>query len=247
MKAAKNILIAFLCSGMLLSTGCSAFQGMSKSGQNAIIGGTAGGAVGAGIGALIGGGKGTWIGALIGSAIGAGAGAAVGHQMDKQKSELEKELADVKSQVDQNTNEINNIKVETVKDSNNLNAIKVVLGDAILFKTGSSVLTPAADAALSKIAYNLNQNPKTFATIVGNTDNTGGLELNMQLSQQRANAVMNYLISQGVAASRLKAIGDGPNNPIVPNTTAAGRAQNRRVDIYITANEQMINEAQMGQ
>jgi Outer membrane protein and related peptidoglycan-associated (lipo)proteins len=214
---------------------------MNKSGQNAVVGGAAGGAVGAGIGALLGGGKGTWIGALIGTAIGAGAGAAVGSQMDKQKRQLEQELEQVKAEAGRKDT---TIIVQTVKDSNNLTAIKVVLGDAILFKTGSSVLSPEADAALSRIAYNLNQNPKTNATIIGYTDNTGSYELNMNLSQQRAQSVMNYLISQGVASSRLSAKGDGWNNPVASNATAAGRAQNRRVEIYITAGEDMIKDAQ---
>ncbi|MEG1586504.1 MAG: OmpA family protein [Bacteroidales bacterium] len=241
MKKCKTALIGLLCVGMLVPTGCQTYQNMNKTGQNAVVGGAAGGAVGAGIGALIGGGKGTWIGALIGTAIGAGAGAAIGHQMDRQKQELERELAQVKQEAGKRDT---TIIVQTVKDSNNLNAIKVVLGDAILFNTGSATLSPAADAALSRIAYNLNQNPKTFATIVGFTDNTGSTQINNSLSLQRAQSVMNYLISQGVAANRLAARGEGSNNPIASNATAAGRAQNRRVEIYITAGEQMINEAQ---
>lgn len=241
MKKLRNLTIGLLCVGMVVPMGCSSFKSMNKTGQNAIVGGAAGGAVGAGIGALIGGGKGTWIGALIGSAIGAGAGAAVGHQMDRQREELEQELAQVRQEAGKRDT---TIIVEKVKDSNNLDAIKVVLGDAILFNSGSATLSPAADAALSRIAYNLNQNPKTYATVIGFTDNTGSLQLNNTLSLQRAEAVMNYLISQGVLASRLSAKGEGPNNPVASNATAAGRAQNRRVEIYITAGEQMIKEAQ---
>ncbi|MEG1616333.1 MAG: OmpA family protein [Bacteroidales bacterium] len=243
MKSYRNLFVGAMCLSLLVPTGCQTFQNMNKTGQNAIVGGAAGGAVGTGIGALLGGGKGAWIGALIGSAIGAGAGAAIGHQMDKQKAELENELASLQNQVNQQQQEI---KVEEVKDSNNLKAIKVVLGDAILFNTGSSTLSPAADAALSKIAYNMKQNPGSVMTIVGFTDNTGTYEQNMQLSLKRAQAVMNYLTSQGVAASRLKAMGEGWNNPVTSNSTAAGRAQNRRVELYITAGEQMIKEAQSG-
>lgn len=244
MKKMRNFTIGLLCASMLVPmAGCSSFQNMNKSGQNAIVGGAAGGAVGAGIGALLGGGKGTWIGALIGTAIGAGAGAAVGHQMDRQREQLEQELEQVRQEAQQAGRDTT-IIVEKVKDSNDLDAIKVVLGDAILFKTGSASLNPAADAALSRIAYNLNQNPKTIATIVGYTDNTGSLELNDKLSLERAQAVMNYLISKGVAATRLSAKGEGPNNPVASNATAEGRAQNRRVEIYITAGEQMIKDAE---
>lgn len=241
MKRYRQVLIGILCLGMIVPTGCQSFRNMNKSGQNAIIGGAAGGAVGSGIGALLGGGKGTWIGALIGTAIGAGAGAAIGHQMDRQKQELQQQLDQLKQEAGKRDT---TIIVQTVKDSNNLDAIKVVLGDAILFRSGSAVLSPAADAALSRIAYNLNQNQGTFATIVGFTDNTGSYELNMNLSLQRAQAVMNYLISRGVAAGRLSAKGEGWNNPIASNATAAGRTQNRRVEIYITAGEGMIKNAQ---
>jgi hypothetical protein len=96
MRIVRDLVLMMLCLLLIVPTGCQSFQNMNKAGQNAVVGGTAGGAVGAGIGALIGGGKGTWIGALIGSAIGAGAGAAIGSQMDRQKSELERELAQVR-------------------------------------------------------------------------------------------------------------------------------------------------------
>ena len=243
MKTMRNLTIGVLCLGMLAPiTSCSTLQNMSSTTKSTLIGGGVGGAVGAGVGALIGGGKGTWIGALVGSAIGAGASAVISNRMEKQKAQLEAELDQLRQQAGRRDT---TIIVQTVKDSNNLDAIKVVLGDAILFKTGSATLSAEADAALSRIAYNLVQNPKTQATIVGYTDNTGTDQINDALSLQRAQAVMDYLISQGVAASRLTAKGDGSNNPVASNATAAGRAQNRRVEIYITADEQMINEANM--
>ena len=163
--------------------------------------------------------------------------------MDKQKAELQAEMDKLKEEMGQRDS---TIIIKEITDSNNLKAIKVVLGDAILFNTGSSTLSPAAYAALSRIAYNLNQNPETLITIVGYTDNTGTYEQNMQLSQQRAQAVANYLIGQGVSSSRINTLGRGWEDPVAPNNTAAGRAQNRRVEIYITANEQMIKNAQMG-
>ena len=164
MKNLRNLVILFLSLTLIIPTGCQTFRNMDNSGKNAIVGGTAGGAVGAGIGALIGGGRGTWIGALIGSAIGAGAGAAIGHSMDKQKNELEKELDKLRQEMDAKDSAI---MVKEITDNNNLKAIKVVLGDAILFKTGSSTLSPQADAALSRIAYNLNQTPGTHITVIG--------------------------------------------------------------------------------
>lgn len=237
-------LVGVLAAGSLMSltTGCSSLQrtwnGMNQTGQGATAGGTIGAAVGTGIGALIGGGKGTWIGALVGGALGAGTGALVGNSMQKQREALEKELAAVNAKADANAVEIQNIK-----DSNNLDAIKLVMGNAVLFPTGSYQLSEEAKAALSRVAYNLNQFPETDVTVVGFTDNTGTVQLNQTLSEQRANSVVNYLESQGVAASRLRAIGEGENDPIDSNATAAGRSQNRRVELFITAGKQMIENA----
>ncbi len=251
-----------LCVATLFSGGCTSLKntwdGMSQTGQGATAGGAAGAAIGTGVGALIGGGKGTWIGALVGSALGAGTGALIGNHMDKQKKELEEQFAQLQSQVDDNTAKadansqaiaanaqaIKDIKIESVKDSNNLDAIKLVLGNSVLFKTNSYTLSPAAQAALSKVAYNLKQFPNTDVTVVGFTDNTGTQAINDKLSLQRAQAVRDYLESQGVASNRMKAIGDGWNNPIASNATAEGRAQNRRVEIYITADKQMIENAE---
>lgn len=240
-----KMLMVALSGSMLMAGSCSsvknAWNGMSQTGQGATAGGAIGAAVGTGVGALIGGGKGTWIGALVGGALGAGTGALVGNSMDRQKKELEKELASVKELASQrDTTYI----VQTVKDSNDLDAIRLVLGDAVLFKTGSANLSAGAQAALSRVAYNLKQFPKTDVTILGYTDNTGSVQRNDQLSQQRADAVMNYLETQGIPASRLKAIGKGESDPIDTNETADGRAQNRRVEMYITASQQMIEDAQ---
>ena len=96
------------------------------------------------------------------------------------------------------------------------------------------------------MAYNLKQFPDTDVTVVGFTDNTGSEQLNQTLSEQRAQSVVNYLESQGIPASRLKAVGMGESDPIARNSTVEGRAQNRRVEMYITADQTMINNAQHG-
>jgi len=244
----KKSLLAVICATSLMSGGCTSMKntwnGMSQAGQGATAGGAAGAAVGAGVGAIIGGGKGTWIGALVGSALGAGTGALVGNQMQKQKDELQAQLDQLKSESQANKDAIDAIKVETVKDSNNLDAIKLVMGSSVLFKTGSSALSAEAQAALTKVAYNLKQFPTTDITVVGYTDNTGSQAVNDKLSQERADAVMNYLINAGINPSRLKAVGRGWNDPIASNETTAGRAQNRRVELFITADKQMIENAE---
>ncbi len=244
----KRVMIGCICaSSLVATTGCSSIKNtwnsMSQAGQGATAGGAAGAAIGTGVGALIGGGRGTWIGALVGGAIGAGAGALVGNSMDRQKKQLEEELSQVKELASQrDTTYI----VESVKDSNNLDAIKLVLGNSVLFATNSTTLSPAAQAALSRVAYNLKQFPDTDVTVVGFTDNTGTVAVNDRISLQRAQAVMNYLEGQGIAASRLKAVGNGENDPIASNATAAGRAQNRRVELFITAGKEMIQNAENG-
>ena len=212
---------------MLGATGC----GMNKTGKGALIGGGGGAGLGAGIGALIGGGKGAGIGAAIGAAVGAGAGALIGNKMDKQQKELEEQLAQ-------------QAKVEQTTDSNGLRAIKVTFDGGILFPTGKYTLNNNAQADLTKFAVNLINNPNTDVNIFGYTDNTGSYAVNEKLSNQRANAVRDYLIKCGVNPERLKATGVPMADYIASNDTPEGRALNRRVEIYIMANEQMIKEAE---
>lgn len=247
-QLSKSALIGLICVSSLAMGGCSSIKNtwdsMTQTGQGATAGGAAGAAVGAGVGALIGGGKGTWIGALVGSALGAGTGAVVGNQMQRQKKALEKEMDELRNQQQANSDAINAIKIQETKDSNGLDAIKMVLGSSVLFPTNSYTLSPTAEAALAKVAYNLKQFSNTDVTVVGFTDNTGTPAINNPLSEKRADAVKNYLISCGVPASRLKAIGLGDADPIASNATAEGRAQNRRVELFITADQQMIQQAQ---
>ena len=229
-KEIKAGVVALLCVSMMLTSGCSAWQGMSKTGQGAAIGGGSGAALGAGIGAIAGGGKGAWIGSLVGAAVGSGAGALVGRKMDKQQAELEEQLK--------------NAQIEKVKDSNNLQAIKVTFENGILFAINSSQLNATSKQELNQLAQNLIQNPETNIQVFGYTDNTGSQQLNERLSLQRAESVANYLMSDGVKSSRVSVKGFGWNDPVASNATPEGRAQNRRVEIYITASPQMIEQAQ---
>lgn len=228
MKVLRKFTFAFLAVAMLFgASGC----GMNKTGKGALIGGGGGAGLGAGIGALIGGGKGAGIGAAIGAAVGAGAGALIGNKMDKQQKELEAELAQ-------------QAKVEQVTDTNGLRAIKVTFDGGILFPTGKYTLNPHAQADLTKFAVSLINNPNTDVDITGYTDNTGSYAVNEKLSGQRANAVRDYLIQCGVAPDRLVAKGIPMADYIASNDTPEGRALNRRVEIQIVANQQMIKEAE---
>ena len=228
MKTLKTLCLGMVAAAMLL-TGCNS---MTNTGKGALIGGGSGAAVGAGIGALIGGGKGAGIGAAIGTAVGTGAGTLIGNRMDKQKKELEKSLA--------------NADVETVQDQNGLAAIKVTFPGGILFPTNGTTLSASAQTELAQFAASLKKNPETNVQIFGFTDNTGGMEVNTRIANGRALSVDRFLVDSGIAPTRLSYQGIPMADYVASNDTPAGRAQNRRVEIYITANQQMIQQAEQG-
>lgn len=231
MKILRIASVSLIAAALLVGeTSCNS---MTNLGKGAAIGGGGGAAAGAGIGALIGGGKGAGIGAAIGAAVGSGVGMLIGKKMDKQQKELEEQLAQ-------------QAKVEQTTDQNGLQAIKVTFNGGILFPTNGHDLSSSAQADLTKFAVNLLQNPNTNVQIFGYTDNTGSMAVNTRVADQRANAVRNYLINCGVPANRLTATGVPMADYIASNDTAEGRALNRRVEIYITADHQMIQEAQDG-
>ncbi|MBR3030532.1 MAG: OmpA family protein [Bacteroidales bacterium] len=221
----KKVIISLMCAITVLS-GCGNMSNLSK---GSLIGGTGGAAVGAGIGALIGEGKGAAIGAAIGSVVGAGAGAIIGNKMDKKAEELAA---------------IQGASIDTVTDVNNLKSIKVTFDSGILFPTNGTTLSDASKDALKKFATTMADMPDTDLTIQGHTDNTGSRAVNDRISLQRAEAVSNYLKSCGMNADRFAVEGLAYDVPVATNDTAEGRAQNRRVEIYITANEQMIADAE---
>ena len=204
---------------------------MSKTGKGTLLGSGAGAAIGAGIGAAIGDGKGAAIGAAIGTAVGAGAGAIIGKKMDKKAEELE---------------QLENAQIEKVEDQNGLEAIKVTFNSGILFDTNKSDLKQASKNELSQFAAKMHDMQDTDITIYGHTDNTGSDAVNERLSNERAQSVANYLKNCGIATSRMTTEGKSYSMPVASNETKEGRAQNRRVEIYITANEKMIEKAENG-
>ena len=231
MKLFKTACIVMLGAGVLFGeVGCSSF---TNTGKGALIGGVGGAALGAGLGAIIGGGKGAGIGSAIGAAVGAGAGALIGKKMDKQQKELQAELG-------------KQATIEQTTDQNGLQAIKVTFDGGILFPTNGYSLSAQAQADLSRFAASLKNNPDTNVQIYGFTDNTGTYEVNQRVSTQRADAVLTYLVNSGISPTRLTAQGVPMADYVASNETAAGRAQNRRVEIYITANKEMIQKAENG-
>ena len=228
MKNFKFYVSAFLCAAILMS-GC-------KETSNATKGGVAGGAGGAIIGGIIGNligknTKGTVIGAAAGAAVGTTVGVLIGKKMDKQKEELAA---------------IEGANIESTEDSNGLQAIKVTFADGILFATGKSDLSSSAKNSLQRFAVSLQNNPLTNVQIYGHTDNTGSLTTNEKLSDERARSVANNLMSHGVSGYRIATKGMAYHDPIADNNTVEGRSQNRRVEVYIIANDEMIQQAQSG-
>ena len=222
----KKYIAFFLCGVMILS-GCSS---MSKMAQDSLIGTGAGAALGAGVGALIGkDGKAAAIGAAVGSAVGATAGAIIGKKMDQKAAELAALEA---------------ATVETVEDANGLEAIKVTFDSGILFATNKADLNAESKKALADFAAKMADLPETDITIYGHTDNTGSDAVNERLSLQRAQSVENYLKNCGISKDRMTSEGKSYSMPVASNETKEGRAQNRRVEVYISANKAMIEAAE---
>lgn len=231
----KATFMATVLCGSIIVSGC----GMSNTAKGGIIGAGGGAALGAIIGKIAGN---TAIGAAVGTAVGTTAGALIGRKMDKVKKETAAAVPDA--------------KVETVQDKNGLQAVKVTFDSGILFNTGKSDLSSSAQSSLSKFANNvLLKNATADVSIQGYTDNQGwanstateSQQKNQALSQQRAQSVSNYLRSCGVTTSQIKSVeGFGESNPVADNSTKEGQQQNRRVEVYLYASQQMINEANNG-
>jgi len=203
-----------------LLAGCAVdpYTGETTVSKTAVGAGT-GAMTGAALGALVSKNKGK--GALIGAAAGAAIGTGVGLYMDNQDKELRAELQGTGVSV-------------TKIDAKNI--VLNMPGD-ITFAVGSDALSQDFFAVLNSVAKVLKKYDKTVIRVAGHTDNTGSSEGNLKLSERRASAVANYLISQGVKASRFTTEGYGSLKPVASNTTAQGRASNRRVEINLMSVE----------
>ena len=220
-----NFIAYVMCA--LMVVGCS-----TSAGTGSILGGAGGAGLGALLGQIIGKDtKSTVIGAAIGTAVGTGAGALIGKHMDKVKAKAAA---------------VDNAQVTEITDANGLQGVKVSFGD-ILFDTAKYNLKANAKNSLNQLASLLLCEPNVLIDIQGHTDSTGSDKVNDPLSQNRAQAVAQYLVSQGVSQAQFKNVsGFGSHNPIADNSTATGRAQNRRVEIYMYASQAMIDAANAG-
>ncbi len=235
----KTKFSAFVMAALIVLSGC----GMNNTTKGGLIGGGAGAGIGAMVGNLIGkNAGGTLAGAGIGAAVGTAAGVLIGKKMDKLKAQAETAVA--------------NAQVETVKDANGLDAVKVTLASGVLFPSGKATLSKESMASLTAFTNDvLKTNPDCDVAIQGYTDNTGfkgstaeeSIQKNITLSQQRADAVKSYILAQGAGTNQIKSsVGYGENNPVASNDTKEGREQNRRVEIYLYASEAMVQSAEAG-
>ena len=224
----KKIKVLTLSMCLLTVFGCS-----TKQGTGTLIGTGGGAALGSIIGAIVGHGKGAAIGAAIGGAVGAGTGAIIGKHMDKVAAET--------------AAQVQNAKVEEVTDANGLKAVKVTFDSGILFATNQAVLNQTSKQELAKFSSVLQKNSDCHIDIYGHTDSTGNDGINVPLSNQRAQSVVDYLKSCGVSASQFQNVsGKGSSEPVADNSTAGGRQQNRRVEVYLYASQTMVDAANNG-
>ncbi len=224
----KKMKFMTLVMSAMLVLGCG-----TNAGTGSLLGAGGGAALGAAIGQIIGHNtKSTVIGAAIGTAVGTGAGALIGKHMDKVKAKAAA---------------VENAKVEEVTDANGLAAVKMSFDGGILFATNKADLNATSKRSLLQFVNMLKTEPQTLVDIQGHTDSTGSDAVNQPLSERRAQSVANFLVANGVPSSQFVNVsGFGSSMPVADNSTAAGRQQNRRVDVYIYASQSMIDAANAG-
>ncbi|WPB57193.1 OmpA family protein [Xylophilus sp. GOD-11R] len=211
----RKLILAGTAAAVLLVTGC-ADMNMSDTQRRTAVGAGAGAAGGAVLGALVGGGN-AGKGALIGAGVGALGTYIWSSNMEKQKREMEAAT--------QGTG----ISVSQTPD----NLLRLDVPSDVSFDTGKANIKSNFAPVLDRFASSLQGNPAATVRIVGHTDSTGSDAVNNPLSVDRAAATRDYIVMRGVDSRRFAVEGLGSRQPIATNDTAAGRAQNRRVEIFI--------------
>jgi len=201
---------------LMLGAGLSGCETMQENQKT-----TAGAAIGAVTGAIIGYQVDRSGGAAVGAAVGALAGGGIGYYMDKQQRELEEEL--------RREREAHEIEIQRLKDD----SLKVTLSSEVSFDFDSSEIKYNFADSLNKLSSIIAKYDKTVVHVVGHTDSVGSDSYNQQLSERRARAVGEYLVSRGVDPARIHMEGRGEREPRASNETAAGRQLNRRVEIFL--------------
>ena len=226
----SRILTASLAAVSLLTV--SACVTDPNTGERKVSRTVLGGAGGAVAGGLLGGLIGGKTGRIIGAAAGGIGGGVIGYKMDQQIKELEEQTAG--TGVD-------------VSETDGGEAILVNLPDGVTFSTGSYTISPGFRDLFDRVAGSLRQYPNSLIDVYGHTDTTGSATTNQRLSEQRAQAVANYLISQGVSSSRVRWMGFGETRLKVSTGDNVNEPLNRRVEIKIVPFDQRDIEAAQSQ
>lgn len=226
-KLIKRISIVTLVITMCLGfANCEATKNANNKQKGGVIGAGAGAIIGAIIGNNVGNGKNGKLGAVIGGVIGGGAGVLIGKKMDDQAKKIEEEIPGaIVERVD------NGIVVTFDENS------------GVYFDTNKSNVNTKSQETLNKLSGVFKEFPDTKILVVGHTDSSGKDEYNMTLSEKRAKSVTNYLVNNGLISSRFETLWYGETQPKYDNSTAEGRAKNRRVNVAIVPNDKMIEQA----
>jgi len=221
MKTISNALITFAVTGALLISGCTTYD--AYTGEEKVSNTAKGAGIGAGVGAVVAyfankdeSSKERQKRMLIAAGVGAVAGGGVGYYMDAQEAELRKQLR--------------GSGVSVAREGDNIN---LIMPGNITFDTDMANVKPDFHNVLDSVALVLEEYDKTIIAVGGHTDSTGSSTYNQALSERRANAVANYLKSKNLVEARFDVIGFGENYPIADNSTSAGRAENRRVELTL--------------
>jgi outer membrane protein OmpA-like peptidoglycan-associated protein len=213
----------FLISGLTL--GCNAVKNANNKQKGAVIGAAGGAAVGGVIGNNVGKGN-TVLGAIIGGVVGGVAGGYIGDRMDRQAERIEEEVPGA--------------EVQRVGEGINVTFTE----DAgVYFDTNRDEVRGTSAETLDRLAGIFQEYPKTVILIEGHTDSAGPDSYNMDLSKRRAQSVANYLISSGIGSDRFTVKWYGESQPRADNSTAEGKAKNRRVELGIIASDALKEEA----
>lgn len=224
MKTTIKNFFAILFTACLLMS-CDATRNANNKQKGAVIGATGGAVIGGVVGNNVGEGN-TALGAIIGGVVGGAAGAYIGNRMDEQAKKIEEEIPGA--------------EVERVGEGINVTFDET---SGVFFDTEKYNINSRSAESLDRLANIFKEYPNSNILIEGHTDSTGADAYNLTLSKNRAQAVTDYLRNKGISSGRMNTKWYGENQPKYDNSTVEGRAKNRRVELAIVANEELIEEA----
>lgn len=219
----KHFFVILFTASLLFS--CDATRNANNKQKGAVIGATGGAVIGGVVGNNVGEGN-TALGAIIGGVVGGAAGAYIGNRMDEQAKQIEEEIPGA--------------EVERVGEGINVTFDET---SGVFFDTEKYNINAKSADALDRLANIFKEYPNSNILIEGHTDSTGADAYNLTLSKNRAQAVTDYLRNKGISSGRMDTKWYGENQPKYDNSTVEGRAKNRRVELAIVANEELIEEA----